>query len=92
MIAGEIIKQVHGLTHDKLTYFVRCGYIKPEKVKRGSLFYNVFTHDDLSIIKRAWGYIKKYDMKTRSAFDRAVDDIKKSNQLDLFGNKRVHGR
>jgi len=71
MEAGEIMRQVSGLTHDKLTYFVRSGYVKPRKVKRGSLYYNNFSREDLEIIKKAWVLITTFDMKTRSAFERA---------------------
>lgn len=46
MNAGEILQQVDGLTHDKLTYLLRAGYIKPKKIKRGSLYYNNFSEGD----------------------------------------------
>lgn len=83
MKAGEILIEVNGLTIDKLTYFVRSGYIKPKKIKRESLYYNDFSSDDLEIIKRAWKYITSYDMKTRSAFERAIKE-NKNPQLDLL--------
>ena len=82
MNAGDIIEQVEGLTHDKLTYFVRAGYVNPQKIKRGTLNYNDFSQRDLEIIKRAWGYISTYDMKTRSAFERASKDYK-NDQMPL---------
>jgi len=75
MNAGEIIQQAEGLTHDKLTYFVRAGYVQPEKIKRGSLLYNEYSQKDLDLIKIAWDYIKTYDMKTRSAFQRALTQL-----------------
>ncbi len=87
MEAGEILKHVYGLTHDKLTYFVRSGYINPVKIRRGTLFYNDFSENDLQIIKTAWGYICKYDMKTRSAFVRARKKAENSTQLDLFDSR-----
>ena len=71
MVAGEIIEKVEGLTHAKLTYFVRAGYLKPKKIKRGSLYYNVFSKRDLELVSQAWAYIITYDMKTRAAFERA---------------------
>lgn len=83
MNAGEIIKQVDGLNHDKLTYFVRSGYVTPEKVKRGALYYNEFSEEDLNIIKIAWRYIAAYDMKVRSAFERAKKNAQ-SDQPTLF--------
>ena len=58
MMAGDIIKEVNGLSHDKLTYFVRAGYLKPKKVKRGSLHYNIFSKKDLFLVKHAWEYIQ----------------------------------
>lgn len=75
MNAGEILERVDGLTHDKLTYFVRAGYIKPKKIKRGTLNYNNFSERDSELIRRAWEYIKTYDMRTRSAFMRAEADL-----------------
>lgn len=84
MNAGDIIKNVKGLTHDKLTYFVRSGYVTPEKIIRGSLSYNVFTNEDLEVIQTAWGYIRRYDMKTKAAFIRAKKERADKGQLRLF--------
>lgn len=75
MIAGEILAKVDGLTHDKLTYFVRAGYLQPKKVRRGSLDYNDFSDRDLQLVTRAWGYIQEFDMKTKSAFQRAEAEL-----------------
>jgi hypothetical protein len=83
MNAGEILHQVHGLTRDKLTYFVRAGYLTPNKVERGSLDYNEFSDDDLFLVKRAWEYITTYDMKTKAAFKRAENELK-SPQMALW--------
>ena len=75
MYAGEILEQVDGLTHDKLTYFVRAGYLSPKKIKRGTLNYNEFSERDLQLVTRAWDYIKAYDMRTRSAFERSETEL-----------------
>ena len=75
MDAGEILAQVERLTHDKLTYFVRVGYIKPKKVKHGTLYYNEFSQKDLEIIKRAWEYITLSDMRVRAAFEKARKEV-----------------
>lgn len=83
MNAGEIIGQVEGLTHDRLTYFVRAGYVKPRKLKRGTLLYNEFTKRDYELIRRAWEFITTYDMKTRSAFERAKREVD-NGQARLF--------
>ena len=83
MNAGEIIEQVNGLNHDKLTYFVRAGYVKPRRYRRGSLYFNEFTKRDLEVIRRAWEYIITYDMKTRSAFERAKREAD-NDQASLF--------
>ena len=83
MNAGEIIAQVEGLTHDRLTYFVRAGYINPEKIRRGSLNYNEYSQRDLEIIQKAWRYITTYDMRTRSAFERAIKEYE-DPQLNLL--------
>lgn len=76
MNAGAILYEVDGLTRDKLTYFVRAGYLNPKKNERGSLSYNDFSDKDLFLVKRAWEYIKTYDMKTKSAFKRAKNEFK----------------
>ena len=83
MIAGQILEKVDGLTHDKLTYFVRAGYLQPKKVKRGTLDYNEFSEKDLKLIARAWDYIQEYDMKTKSAFNRAEAELN-DPQISMF--------
>lgn len=75
MNAGEIIEKIDGLSRDRLTYFVRAGYVSPKKVKRGSLYFNQFSERDLSLISRAWDYIYKHDMRTRAAFERAEREL-----------------
>lgn len=47
------------------------GYVKPKKVKRGLLYFNDFSEQDLEIVRRAWDYISKSDMRVRAAFERA---------------------
>lgn len=74
MNAGDILQGVDGLTHDKLTYFVRAGYLNPTKIERGSLNYNDFSDKDFFLVKRACEYISTYDMKTKAAFKRAEDE------------------
>jgi len=32
MYAGGVLKRINGLTYDRLTYFVRAGYVKPKKI------------------------------------------------------------
>ena len=83
MNAGDILQQVDGLTHDKLTYFVRAGYLNPEKIERGSLNYNDFSDKDLFLVKCAWEYIITYDMKIKAAFKRAEDEYK-DPQMSLW--------
>jgi DNA-binding transcriptional MerR regulator len=83
MEAGEVIKKLEGLTHDKLTYFVRAGYLKPSKKKRGILYYNDFSENDFLILTKAWQYIRLYDMRTRSAFEKAQLDLL-DPQMRLF--------
>ena len=84
MNAGDVIRQIEGLTHDKLTYFVRAGYVNPKKIKRGSLYFNEFSLEDFEIIKRAWHFITTFDMRTRSAFERAEKEYH-DPQLNLLG-------
>lgn len=83
MTSGEVIESVDGLTRDKLTYFVRAGYVKPQKLKKGTLYYNEFSEKDLFLISRAWEYIRRYDMRTRAAFERAHREFE-DPQLSLL--------
>jgi hypothetical protein len=71
MYAGGILKRVKGLTYDKLTYFVRAGYVTPKKIKKESLYYNDFSEEDIQLIKRAWRLISHHNMRTRAAFKMA---------------------
>ena len=48
MYAGEVLKRVEGLTYDRLTYFVRAGYVRPRRIKSQSLYYNDFLLKKLS--------------------------------------------
>jgi len=70
------------LSHDKLNYFVRAGYIEPKKVKKESLYYNDFSEEDIELINRAWMLISMHGMRARAAFSRAKEHGKAS-QLTL---------
>jgi len=83
MNAGKILEQVEGLTQDKLTYFVRAGYLNPKKIKRGTLQYNDFSKKDLELVKVAWDYIKAYGTKTNVAFEKAKNELN-NPQMRLF--------
>jgi hypothetical protein len=74
MNAGDVLRLVKGLTRDKLSYFVRAGYVSPEKVKRGSLDHNVFSERDVFLIGRAWEYMTRYQTRPKAAFQRAALD------------------
>lgn len=71
MYAGGVLKRVDGLTYDKLTYFVRAGYVNPRKIKCQSLYYNDFSEEDVEVIKRAWEIISTHKVKIKTAFERA---------------------
>jgi meiotically up-regulated gene 157 (Mug157) protein len=71
MYAGGVLKRVDGLTYDRLTYFVRAGYVKPRKIKSQSLYYNDFSEEDVVLIERAWELISKHKVKIKTAFQRA---------------------
>lgn len=75
MTAGDIMEQVPGLTLDKLTYYVRAGYLHPSKLKRKSLFYNEFSKEDFLVIKKAWTYISDHKMRVRAAFELATREL-----------------
>ena len=71
MYAGGVLKRINGLTYDRLTYFVRAGYVNPKKIKKESLLYNDFSEEDVDLIRRAWNLISHHDVRTRAAFQRA---------------------
>jgi len=83
MNAGELLEYFKDLPRDKLTYFVRAGYLTPKKVKRGTLNYNEFSERDLLILQRAWSYIVTYGTKASIAFEKAADEVD-SSQMRLF--------
>jgi len=82
MYAGEVLKRVEGLTYDRLTYFVRAGYVRPRRIKSQSLYYNDFSTEDVELIKRAWELISKHDLRIKVAFQRAREKGK-GLQLNL---------
>jgi len=82
MYAGGVLKRVRGLTYDKLTYFVRSGYVAPRKAKKGSLYYNDFSEEDVELIGRAWTLISSHNMRARAAFARTKGQGK-APQLSL---------
>ena len=80
---GEVISRVgKGLNHHKLSYFVREGYIDPEKEKRGHQVYKIYTESDFWIIERAMTYIEKYQTRPQAAFERARREYNQA-ELDL---------
>ena len=86
MYAGGVLKRVDGLTYDKLTYFVRTGYVNPRKIKSQSLYYNDFSDEDVELIKRAWELISKHKLKIKTAFERASE---KAEDIQLTLNLRT---
>jgi len=75
MTTGEVIDQVPGLTLDKLTYYVRAGYVTPKRIKRKTLLFNDFSETDLLLIRHAWHYISEQNMRVRSAFELAHKEL-----------------
>jgi hypothetical protein len=80
---GEVITRIgKGLTRDKLSYFVREGYLQPEKIKRGNQIYKFFHERDILILDRAMTYMEKYQTKPRAAFEKARKEFEQT-ELDL---------
>lgn len=81
---GEVITRVgKGLNRDKLAYFVREGYVQPEKVQRGAQFYKFFSESDIGILDRAMSYIQNYQTTPRAAFERARRESTQPRQTEL---------
>jgi hypothetical protein len=89
MYAGGVLKRVDGLTYDRLTYFVRAGYVRPRKIKSQSLYYNDFSEEDVEVIKRAWELISKHRVKIKTAFERARE---KGEGIQLTLNLRTSSK
>lgn len=53
MYTGEVLKTVKGLTKDRLSYFVRAGYVKPKKVEVDHFYLYDFSEKDVELIRRA---------------------------------------
>jgi hypothetical protein len=80
---SEVIARVgKGLNRDKLAYFIREGYIHPQKVQRGSQIYKFFRDTDIWILDRAMTYMEKYQTRPRAAFERAKKEFEQA-ELDL---------
>lgn len=80
---GEVLARIgKGLTRDKLSYFVREGYLQPEKIQRGNQIYKFFHERDVWILDRAMTYIEKYQTRPRAAFDKARKEFEQK-ELDL---------
>ena len=80
---GEVIQRVgKGLSRDKLSYFVREGYLHPEKIKRGHQIYKFFHERDLLVLDRAMTYMEQYQTRPRGAVERALKEfVQKVNEL-----------
>ena len=73
---GEVITRVgKGLTRDKLSYFVREGYLQPEKIKRGNQIYKFFDEREVRVLDRAMSYMEKYQTRPRAAFEKARTEV-----------------
>ena len=86
MYAGEVLKRINGLTNDRLTYFIRAGYVRPKRIKRKSLYFNDFSEEDVEVIRRAWELISAHDVRIRAAFERVR---KKTEDPQLSLNLRT---
>lgn len=86
MTAGEILSQIPGLTREKLTYYVRAGFVKPKKIRRGELDYNDYSEEDLRVLSHAYELIRIYQTRPKAAFERSRNEFR---QLRLKLNKGV---
>jgi len=79
---GEVIERIgKGLTRDKLSYFVREGYLQPEKIQRGNQIYKFFREQEVVMLDRAMAYMEKYQTRPRAAFEKARKEVE---QKELF--------
>jgi hypothetical protein len=76
MNAGDILSRVPGLTREKLSYYVRAGFVKPKKIRRGELDYNEFSEEDLITISQAFELIRQYQTRPKAAFERSRKELR----------------
>jgi len=78
MTPKDIIDKVSGLTRDQLAYYVRMGYVNPQKYTRGKNEYSEFSEKDLLVIEKAFHYIGKFGTTPKIAFGKAREDLKQA--------------
>lgn len=77
MSPGEVLREVPGLTRDKLNYWVLKRYIDVVVDQRGNRKYNFFRQKDLLIIQKAYDYIIIKKMKDSEAFRKIYEELNK---------------
>ena len=75
MTAGEILSKVPGLTREKLSYYVRAGFVQPKKIRRGELDFNDFSEEDFWAISHAFEMIRLYQTRPKAAFERSRKEL-----------------
>jgi len=78
MHTGKVLKLIDGLTKDRLSYFVRAGYVKPKKIEVDNFRFNDFSEEDVELIKR----VQKLDFKSEVRRQKTLERAKKSEALD----------
>jgi hypothetical protein len=53
MYTVEVLRLIDGLTKDRLSYFIREGYVRPKKIEVDSFLLNDFSEEDIEVIRRA---------------------------------------
>ena len=73
MYTVEVLKLVDGLTKDRLSYFIREGYVKPKKIEVDNFLLNDFSEEDIEVIRRA----RRLDIRPDVRFRRISEGIRR---------------
>jgi hypothetical protein len=73
MYTVEVLKLIDGLTKDRLSYFIREGYVKPKKIEVDNFLLNDFSEEDIEVIRRA----RRLDFRPDARFRKASEGIRR---------------
>ena len=73
MYTVEVLKLIDGLTKDRLSYFIREGYVKPKKIEVDNFLLNDFSEEDIEVIRRA----RRLDFGPDVRYRKASEGVKR---------------
>ena len=73
MYTVEVLKLIDGLTKDRLSYFIREGYVKPKRIEVDNFLLNDFSEEDIEVIRRA----RRLDIRPDARFRRISEGTRR---------------